>query len=197
MPCLAALGFPQKAGLVGWNHILDVDKGIRASSSLHQFKGVLNKVANVLAESLMVVDPISAVQILLFEQVEDGEKLAIIGDQGLTHIVCTLDQLDQSLEGSAHHPIPPSVKSQFDGYDQLGDDGQDFLGPSARQQILDSLDGKEDIRVLGLPQAVEEEGKVVMVVQGLKRHLPADSISTSIMLQCNREVAPVIGLAEG
>ena len=77
----------------------------------------------------------------------------------------------------------------FDGYDQLGDDGQDFLGPSARQQILDSLsegniflsilrreedwnlDGKEDIRVLGLPQSVEEEGKVVMVVQGLKRHL--------------------------
>jgi len=123
----ALLGFSQKTGLISWNHILDVDKGIRAPSSLHQLKGVLNKVTNVLAESLMIVDPIPAVQILLFEQVEHWEKLAIVGYQGLTYIVGTLDQLDQSLEGSAHHIIPPSVKSQFDGYDQLGDDWQDFL----------------------------------------------------------------------
>jgi len=123
----ALLGFPQKTGLISWNHILDVDKGIRAPSSLHQLKGVLNKVTNVLAESLMIVDPIPAVQILLFEQVEHWEKLAIVGYQGLTYIVGTLDQLDQSLESSAHHIIPPSVKSQFDGYDQLGDDWQDFL----------------------------------------------------------------------
>jgi len=123
----ALLGFPQKTGLISWNHILDVDKSIRAPSSLHQFKGVLNKVTNVLAESLMIVDPISAVQILLFEQVEYREKLAIVGDQGLTHIVGTFDQLDQSLESSAHHIIPPTVKSQFDGYDQLWNDRQDFL----------------------------------------------------------------------
>merc|ERR1719336_1917557 len=95
----------------------------------------------------MVVDSISAVQILLLEQVEDGEELAVIGNQGLTHIVGTLYQLYQSLESPAHHIIPPSVKSQFDGYDQLRDDRQDFLRAPARQQVLDSLDGKEDIRV--------------------------------------------------
>ena len=86
------------------------------------------------------------------------------------------------------------------------DRGKIFLSILRREEDW-NLDGKEDIRVLGLPQAVEEEGKVVMVVQGLKRHLvqlwsfcfmrivrsnlPADSVSTPIMLQCNREVAPV------
>ena len=51
-----------------------------------------------------------------------------------------------------------------------------FLPPFLQKKIewkvsSGNLDGEEDIRVLGLPQSVKEEGKVVVVVQGLKRHL--------------------------
>ena len=38
------------------------------------------------------------------------------------------------------------------------------------------LNSKEDIRVLCLPESVKEEGKVVVVVQGLKGYLVVENL---------------------
>ena len=70
----------------------------------------------------------------------------------------------------------------FDGNDELRNDRQYLLTPSPCQKIINALDCKEDIRMLCLPQAIKEEWKVVMIVQGLEGDLPRYSISSSVML---------------
>ncbi len=55
--------------------------------------------------------------------------------------------------------------------DELRDYGEDPLGPALGQEILDAVGGQEHVRVGGLAEAVEEERKVVVVVQGVDRDL--------------------------
>ena len=49
------------AGLVGWDHVLDVDECVRSPPLLQQLQGVLDEVAEVLVEALVVVDAVAAV----------------------------------------------------------------------------------------------------------------------------------------
>lgn len=55
------LGLFEHARLIGRDHVFDVDEGIWAAPFLQNFQGLLNQVAHVLVEPLMVVDPVAHV----------------------------------------------------------------------------------------------------------------------------------------
>ena len=60
----------QNARLIGRNHVFDVDEGIRSSSFLQDFKCFLYQVPDILVVSLVVVNAVSGVEIVIFENVE-------------------------------------------------------------------------------------------------------------------------------
>ena len=55
------------------------------------------------------------------------------------------------------------------------------------------LNSKEDIRVLCLPESVKEEGKVVVVVQGLKGYLVVEKGLTLVQALRSRVGAKGVG----
>ena len=55
--------------------------------------------------------------------------------------------------------------------DELRHDRQDLLRASFRQQVLDPVNREEDVRVVGLPEAVEQQRQVVVVVEAVDRNL--------------------------
>ena len=102
----------------------------------------------------------------------------------------------------------------FDWNDQLRDDGQDLLAPPPRQQVVNSLqerdssewrterdglylDGKEDVRVLCLPQPIKEKWQIIVIVQRLQRDFPRDPVAPAVVLERYRKVSPVVALSEG
>jgi hypothetical protein len=51
---------------------------------LEEFKGLLDKVTEVEALSLAVVDPVAQVGVALLEEVHNGQDLSVVGNEGLT-----------------------------------------------------------------------------------------------------------------
>jgi hypothetical protein len=66
----------------------------------------------------------------------------------------------------------PGVQGVLDGDDELWDDGKD-LGAAVVKHVVHTLPGQEPVRLLLLPQAVEEQGQVVVKVQFGDLHLRA------------------------
>ena len=54
---------------------------------------------------------------------------------------------------------------------ELRDDGEDLLGAALGEEVVDPVDGEEDVRVLIFPQTVEEEREVEVIVEGLEGNL--------------------------
>lgn len=82
----------------------------------------------------------------------------------------------------------------FDGDDQLGNHGE-HLRTSLLQHVEDSLHGQEPVWVLLLPDALEEDGQVVVVVQLLDFHFPVDFI-LGAMLNSNWEISSIVESSE-
>ena len=72
------------AALVGWDHILNVDKGILPTVGLEHLEGLLDQVAQVQTLPLAVVDLVTDVGVALLEKVHHGQNLSVVGNQGLS-----------------------------------------------------------------------------------------------------------------
>ncbi len=68
---------------------------------------------------------------------------------------------------------PPQVKGNLTlyGYDELRHHREDPLGPALGQEVLNTVGGQEHVGVVSLSEPVEQQGKVVVVVQTVDRHL--------------------------
>jgi len=82
----------EHAALIGGDHILNIYEGILTAIDLEHFKSRLNQVTQVLALSLAVVDLVSEVDVLCLHQVQDGEDLTVVWDQGLANSVRASDE---------------------------------------------------------------------------------------------------------
>lgn len=69
---------------------------------LEHLEGLLDQVAEVGSLALRVVDLVAEVLVLDLEEVEDGEDLAVVGDEGLSDGVAAGDEGLQDLEGDGH-----------------------------------------------------------------------------------------------
>ena len=79
----------------------------------------------------------------------------------------------------------------FDRYDQLGNDWQDLLAASL-QQLLDSYNSEEPVRVCLLSNAIEEYREIMVIIKLLDIALPDDSIDTALKVYFQRQVSSVI-----
>ena len=83
----------KQARLVCWDHVLDVDERVLPTVLLKGFQGFIDEIADVLPLLLTVVNAIPAVEVLLFENVEDREDLTVIRHQRLSNEVARIYQL--------------------------------------------------------------------------------------------------------
>lgn len=82
----------------------------------------------------------------------------------------------------------------LDGDDELRDDWE-HLGASLVEHVEHALHGQESVWVLLLPNALEEDGQVMVVVQLLNFHFPVDSVLGTV-LDGDGEVASVVETSE-
>ena len=76
----------------------------------------------------------------------------------------------------------------------MGDDRED-LSTTLLEHVKDTLDGEESVWVLLLTNTLEENGKVMMVVELLDLNLPVNAVLRAV-LNCNREISTVVETAE-
>ena len=74
---------------------------------------------DVLPFLLRVVDSVSAVQVHVFENVQDGENLAVVRDQGLANDVGVDDQMLEHFQRRADRRPATRVQRVFNRNDQL------------------------------------------------------------------------------
>jgi len=75
----------EHTALISGNHILDVDERVLAAVLLKHLESSLDEVTEVHLFPLTVDNRVADVLVALLEQVEDGQDLAVIGDQSLTN----------------------------------------------------------------------------------------------------------------
>ena len=69
----------EHTALISGNHILDIDEGIFTSGLFKEFKGFHNQISQIESFPLVVLDFISDVLVIVAEDVENWQYLAIIG----------------------------------------------------------------------------------------------------------------------
>jgi len=136
----------EHARLVCGDHVLDVDEGVVAAVTLKDLQRLLDEVAHVFPLLLAVVDAVTRVQVLVLEDVHDGEDLAVVWDERLAHQVGGHHQVLQDLERGAQHLVVPHAQGVLDGDDELWDDWED-LGASVLQHVVNALACEELIGV--------------------------------------------------
>ena len=75
-----------------------------------QLEGLLNEVTQVNLLSLGVVDPVSDVSVAVFEEVEHGQDLAVVGHKGFANSVRAGNESLQDLEGDGNDFMVAGVK---------------------------------------------------------------------------------------
>ena len=90
----------EDAGLVGWDHVLDVNESILTSVRFKQLEGLLDKVTQVLAFSLRVINHVSNVLVAHLEQVHHWEDLSVVWHESLTNGLRADNESLQDLEGN-------------------------------------------------------------------------------------------------
>mmetsp|Transcript_72987 Transcript_72987/g.176111 ORF Transcript_72987/g.176111 Transcript_72987/m.176111 type:complete len:245 (-) Transcript_72987:370-1104(-) len=181
----------EHARLVGRDHVLDVDEGVLAAVDLEELERLRDEVAQRLTLLLRIVDAVAQVEVPVLEDVEHGQDLAVVGHERLADHVARDDHLLQDLEDGADDLGIPCVERRLDRDDQLRDHGQD-LGAAVLQHVAHALHREEAVGLLLLPQAVEEDGQVVVVVELLNIHLPSDAVVHPPVLDLDGEVAALV-----
>lgn len=90
--------------------------------------------------SLRVVDVVTQVSIIIFEDVENWENLSVVGDQGFTNHISTQDKSLESFEHNSDNIWLSGVQSSFDWNDELRNNWEN-LRTSLFKQIISSEDG--------------------------------------------------------
>ena len=70
----------------------------------------------------------------------------------------------------------------FDGDDELRENGEEFVG-TFFDKFVSALTGQKFIRFFGLPEPLEENGKVKMIVEMFGLHFPCELTNLSSTLR--------------
>ena len=88
---------------------------------LHQFQGLLDKVAQVECFPLGVIDPIANICVLGLVQIEHRQYLPIIWDEGLANRIRADHKSLEDLQRDSDNLWVACVQRRLDRDDQLGD----------------------------------------------------------------------------
>ena len=87
-----------------------------------------------------------------------------------------------------------NLKLTLDGDDELRDDGKDF-GSALFEHVESALDREESVWLLLLADSFEEDGEVVVVVEGHDVDFPKEFVLRAVV-DGDGEVAPVVEATE-
>ena len=94
-----AVNSVEHTALIRGHHILYVDERVLTAVLLEHLEGGLDEVAKVHLLPLAVHNGVADVLVALLEQVEDGQDLAVVGNQRLTNGLGAEDERLEDLEG--------------------------------------------------------------------------------------------------
>mmetsp|Transcript_1627 Transcript_1627/g.2027 ORF Transcript_1627/g.2027 Transcript_1627/m.2027 type:complete len:99 (-) Transcript_1627:267-563(-) len=86
------------------------------------------------------------------------------------------DQLHQNFDHFAYNWNTPGVKSSLDRDNQSRND-REYLGAALFQKISNTLTRQENVWFFNFTDAIEENGKEMLVVEFIEFHIPLDSSS--------------------
>ena len=125
--------------------------------------------------SLAVVNFISNVCILCFEQIQDWQDLSVIWNKGFSNSIRACHQSLQNLKSDCYIFWVSGIQSSFDWDDQLRNDWQ-HLCSTRFKHIKDSLNSQESIWVHFFSDSFKEDGKIVMEIKLLSVYFPVDLV---------------------
>ena len=100
----------EHAGLVGRDHVLDVDERIFAAIDLEELEGLQDQVAQAGALPLGVLNLVPHVEVRRFEQVHDWQNLSVVGHKCLTDSGAATHKGLEHLESDADDFVVARVK---------------------------------------------------------------------------------------
>jgi len=184
----------EHATLIGWDHVLNVDECVLTAVDFKHLESGLDKFTQVLSLPLAVVDLVAEVGVLGLHQVHHWENLTVVWDQSFTDGVGASDKGLQDLQSDGDDLWIAGVQGGLDWDDQLRDDWE-HLGATFLEHVERSLYGEEPVWVLLLTDTLEEDWKVVVVVQGHNVDLPEELVGGTVV-NSNREISSVIETSE-
>jgi len=146
----------QQARFVGWDHVFNVDERVWPTVSLKCFQSFVDEITNVLSLLLPVVNAITAVKVLYFENVEYWEDLPVVWHKRFADELARVYQLLQDLQSDADNLVVSRVECRLDWDDELWDDREN-LSSAVLQHVLDASTCEKVVWVGCLAQTVEEE----------------------------------------
>eukprot|EP00968_Pinguiococcus_pyrenoidosus_P004025 scaffold264_cov317-Pinguiococcus_pyrenoidosus.AAC.39 len=177
--------------------------GVLAAIELEGLQRLHGEVAEVVPLLLPVVDAVSQVGVVADEDVHDGQDLAVVRHEGLADqarlsvLALVADhEVLQHLEHLDDDGPDSRVERRLERDDELRDDGQHLLALRRLHHVVHALLGQEGVGLLHLPQPVEEDGQVVVVVQLLHVHFPRNAVVDAAMVHLDGQVASLIEAPE-
>ena len=140
-----------------------------------KFKGLLDQISEVVSFSLTVINLVTEVSIFGFEQIHNWKDLSVVWHKSLSNGVGAGHEGLQDFQGDGDNLWVPGVQSSLNWDNELGDDWQD-LGSSLLEHIKNTLDCEESVWVHFLPNALEKDWEVMVIIQLLNLYLPVDFV---------------------
>lgn len=135
-----------------------------APAPLKRLQSFVDEVTNILSLLLPVVNLITAVKVLLFENVEYRKDLPVVWHERFADELLRVYQLLQDLQSNADNHRISCVQRRLDWNDELRDDRENFLS-TMLQHVLNTSTCKEVVWVCNLAETIKEERQVVVKVK--------------------------------
>ena len=120
-----------------------------------EFEGLLNQITEIKGFSLAVVDLITHVEVLSFEQVHDWKNLSVVWYKGFSDGVGASNKSLQDFQSDANNFWVSCVEGCLDWNDKLWNNWED-LSATLFKHIKDTLDSKESIWINLFTNTFEE-----------------------------------------
>jgi len=129
------------------------------------------------------------------EEVQHGQKLAIVWDERLADEFSRHDEFLHHSQHRAHDVMVTRVERNFHGNNELGDRRED-LRAALLQHVHSTLECKETEGLLEFTEAVEEDRQVMVEVELLDFDAPIELAAVAAVLNHHGQVATLIETAE-
>lgn len=128
---------------------------------------------------MRVVDRVTDVQVAVPQQIHNWQYLAIVRHQGLSNGIRGAHEKLDLLQGFHNDISLLCLKSILDRDDELRQDRKDLI-LAANDQLIATTISQELRGIFLLPQTLEEDGQVVVVVEHFDLDLPLDLTHSSL-----------------
>jgi len=140
---------------------------------------------------LVIFDLITKIGVLGFIKIEDGQKLSVVRNKGLTDHFTTSNELLKNLKSDLDDISVSGIQSSLNGDNKLGNDGEN-LGSTSLEHFISSHNGEESVGIHLFSETVNENRKVVVVVQLFWADLPLGLRDGTLVINLNGEVTSVV-----